>query len=63
MLYTDPTLISDARSAYDRAYGAFTGSNATGFWLGMMVSFWAADLLGTTTIPTQVIQSSAGLLV
>lgn len=63
MPHTAPTLISDARSAYDRACGAVTGSDGTGYWLAFFVSIWTGDHPVTTSVPTWATQCAAGLLV
>jgi hypothetical protein len=60
---TDPTLISDAKSEYDRACGAVTGSDYTGFLLALSVGFWTGDHPAIGIVPTLVVQFSVAFLV
>lgn len=63
MLHTDQDLIADAKSTYDRACGAVSGSDYTGFLLALSVGFLTGDQFGSGTISTAVIQFGSGLLV
>jgi hypothetical protein len=63
MTNTDQTAIADAKSAYDRACGAVSGSDWTGFLLAMVIGFWTSEHFATSHASPFVIQLVCAVIV
>lgn len=59
----DQAAIAEAKSAYDRACGAVSGSDWTGFLLAMVIGFWTSEHFVSSDISPIVIQLVGAVIV